>query len=656
MCETAQTRPRGGGRRFPGNRLNAQSSQESPVGFFDSHAIGLHALAADGTILWANRTDYEHLDYTADEYIGKNIAEFHVDPKVCRDVLDRLQRGEQLTDYPIRLKCRNGCVHRMALTARAKVDSNGQFLHHQCFVRDVTEQLRRDDALRAQAHRLRTLVDGISAHALLLLDSKGEILTWNQGAESVFGYASSFIVGRHISALYPPELGIDAAASDLLSAETLGRRQDAILRLRQDGHRVQVERVLEPIFDGRGQLKGFTELSYSASQRKTASKQATDVSPQASVEELREALHLRDTFLSVASHELKTPLTPIAMRLQMLSRLTAGQADSPYVREVRKQLEGAQRQVVKLTDLINDLLDVSRIGGGRFRMELERVDFATLVREVATRHEEHAERCGSQLLIETPEALFTETSPARLEQVVTNLLDNALKYGAGQRVEVRLTEASGRIRLAVRDHGIGIAPEYHSRIFERFERAVSDRHYGGLGLGLYITRTIVEALEGSIQVQSTPGQGATFTVELPLRGASEELRLQPEELRASLASFFKISPDEATGLIDRVRSGSDWEPGPAEGTALMRVRAGSELGALGAFLVRVQVGATYPFHQHEDHDERLFIFQGGLAEPDGSELWPGQTVFNSRGTGHWSRGIREDCYLAALQLPPSSRE
>ena len=252
---------------------------------------------------------------------------------------------------------------------------------------------------------------------------------------------------------------------------------------------------------------------------------ASDVSPRREAEEelrrqtaaLKEAVEARDTFLSVAGHELKTPLTPMALRLQSLARLVAHQPDSPFTQQVRNYTESAKRQIDKVAALVNDLLDVSRISAGRFKIELEPTDLAAIAREVVTRFEPEAQRAGSTLELRAPASLLARSAKLRVEQVITNLVDNAIKYGAGKPISLVLESDGDRARLTVHDQGIGIAAEHRSRIFERFERAVSERNYGGLGLGLYISRTIVEALGGAIGVQSEPGNGATFSVELPLR-------------------------------------------------------------------------------------------------------------------------------------------
>ena len=229
----------------------------------------------------------------------------------------------------------------------------------------------------------------------------------------------------------------------------------------------------------------------------------------------REAIDLRDEFLSIASHELKTPIATLQLQIQSLMRRVRASSDASEAEKLLPRLGTAERQVDRLTRLVNNLLDISRITAGRFDLEREIVDLEAVVREVLTRSAEELERAGcvASFSVEGPHiGLWDRT---RIEQIFTNLLSNAAKYGARRPIEVVLTGDPDTSRLAVRDHGIGIAPEHQARIFDRFERAVSVRHYGGLGLGLWIVRQIVEALGGRISVESRPGEGSTFTVELP---------------------------------------------------------------------------------------------------------------------------------------------
>jgi PAS domain S-box-containing protein len=240
-------------------------------------------------------------------------------------------------------------------------------------------------------------------------------------------------------------------------------------------------------------------------------------SAEALAQELREALHTRDEFLSIASHELKTPLTSVQLQLQMLLRSVPPDAPASIAQLVRQRAEASLRPVTRLHQLVMTLMDVSRIRAGRLQLQDETVDLTALTQELVTRAQEDAAlaRCPVRVVAEDG-PLVGRWDRVRLEQVLTNLLSNAFKYGAQRPVEVRVAREGGFARLTVRDQGIGIAPEDHERIFQRFERAVSERHYGGFGLGLWIVRQIVDSLQGDIRVQSQPGQGATFIVRLPL--------------------------------------------------------------------------------------------------------------------------------------------
>ncbi len=231
----------------------------------------------------------------------------------------------------------------------------------------------------------------------------------------------------------------------------------------------------------------------------------------------QEAVRQRDEFLSVASHELKTPLTSLVLQTHSL---ISGASRGNVPAEVGRKAEVIRRNVDRLTRLIGSLLDISRIGAGRLELELEDVDLAELVREVAARFEEEAAKAGCELRLDVGAAARGRWDRLRLDQVVTNLVSNAVKYGQGQPITIALRTAEDRVVLTVRDEGIGIAPDAQQRIFERFERAVSERHYGGFGLGLWIVRRIVEALGGEVHVESDPGHGSTFVVQLK-RGAAD---------------------------------------------------------------------------------------------------------------------------------------
>ena len=234
--------------------------------------------------------------------------------------------------------------------------------------------------------------------------------------------------------------------------------------------------------------------------------------------EEQEAVRRRDDFLSIAAHELKTPLTSLQLHLQgLMSQVRQAVQVMPPER-VANKLESANMQTQRLGKLVNELLDISRVAQGQLLGKLEDVELVTLVRGVVERSREALARAECPIELYATGSVVGHWDTMRLEQVVGNLLTNAMKYGSGKRIQVTVDSDATHARLKVQDEGIGIDPEDAQRIFERFERAVSVRHYGGFGIGLWLVREIVQALGGTVQVESVLGQGALFTVTLPLRG------------------------------------------------------------------------------------------------------------------------------------------
>jgi signal transduction histidine kinase len=236
-----------------------------------------------------------------------------------------------------------------------------------------------------------------------------------------------------------------------------------------------------------------------------------------------DAVRARDEFLSVASHELRTPLSALQLQIQMLLQPPRRSPQEVLSREqIKPKLERAFKQVERLTRLIDELMDVSRITAGRLRLELEEIDLAAVVRDVVGRLSEEANKAHSSVEVSAATPVVGMWDLIRVEQVVTNLLTNAFKFGGGNPIGITVEERGPIARLVVVDHGIGIAPEDVERIFRRYEQATSSRAIGGLGLGLYIARQIIEAHGGTIRVESQPGAGSTFTIDLPKRAATSE--------------------------------------------------------------------------------------------------------------------------------------
>jgi signal transduction histidine kinase len=224
----------------------------------------------------------------------------------------------------------------------------------------------------------------------------------------------------------------------------------------------------------------------------------------------REAIRIRDEFMLVAGHELRTPLSALSLHHEAL----VSTRDGTPLEKIRERGAKLVAQGHRLSRLVEDLLDVSRISAGRLALECEDLDLGELTREIVDRMRDEFARARAPLTLDI-EPVRGRWDRSRLDQVITNLLSNALKYGMGSPVDVRVARTADGVILTVTDRGIGIAPEDQLRVFKRFERAVSSRKFGGLGLGLWIAGQLVEAHRGTIAVSSQPGSGSTFTVTLP---------------------------------------------------------------------------------------------------------------------------------------------
>lgn len=229
------------------------------------------------------------------------------------------------------------------------------------------------------------------------------------------------------------------------------------------------------------------------------------------------AIQIRDEFLSVASHELKTPITSLKLQLQLSRREVKPELGLSLPPEkLAKVLTMSITQVDRITALIEDMLDVTRIEAGRLSFDFQRFDFAEMVQDVVDRTHEQLVVARCPLEVDVPSGLMGQWDRTRLEQLLVNLLSNAMKYAPGCPIRIRARQEDGSVRLEVTDAGPGIAKEKQNAVFERFERATASRNISGLGLGLFIVKQIVEGHHGSLRLESTEGKGATFIVDLPL--------------------------------------------------------------------------------------------------------------------------------------------
>ena len=322
--------------------------------------------------------------------------------------------------------------------------------------------------------RFRLLVESVKDYAIFMLDKTGHVATWNVGAERIKGYTAAEILGQHFSRFYPrEEVETGLCDRELEVATQEGRFEDEGWRVRKDGTRFWANVVITALFDDSGALVGFAKVTRDLTQRRRLEQERLRLV------QAQETIRLRDEFLSIVSHELRTPLTALQLQLENLREKMRRSGGSTFGVSVDKAMRSAER----LGDLMESLLDFSRIATGRLDLKRQRLDLANLVKQTADSLLHAAEKVGSQIRISVPTALTGLWDHVRTEQVVVNLLSNAIKFGAGFPIDVSLQREGAEAVLEVNDRGPGIAQEDLARIFERFECAPVDAPVWRAGRG-----------------------------------------------------------------------------------------------------------------------------------------------------------------------------
>ena len=360
-------------------------------------------------------------------------------------------------------------------------------------------------------NQFRLLVDQVKDYAIFMLDPSGNVRSWNRGAERIKGYSADEILGTHFSRFYPEEdVRAGKPERELAVAAAEGRYEEEGMRVRKDGSTFWASVVITALRDPGGTLRGFAKVTRDITDRRRAEEERVRLARS------QEATRARDEFLSIASHEFKTPITSLGLQAEVLLRMGVPSGEA-LLSSAQPRLRTIHRQTVRLARLVQALLDVTHITAGRIALRPEPLDLASVVRSALDRWRDDLSRAHCPLELRLGESIQGRWDRVRIEQIIDNLVANALKFGAGKPVEVAVEADAASAHLVVRDHGIGIAPDDQRRIFERFERAVPTKHYGGFGLGLWIVRNIVEAHGGEISVSSEPGRGSRFEVTLPLQ-------------------------------------------------------------------------------------------------------------------------------------------
>ncbi|HYO59349.1 PAS domain S-box protein [Archangium sp.] len=481
-----------------------QEREATLAAIVESSADAIISRTLDGIVTSWNLGAEALFWYSAREMLGKPVAVLF--PEELREryraLEDDVRQGRVVTGFETECLRKDGQRISVSLTLSPILDRAGQLSGFSVILRDIGEK-RRAAIERA---RLAAIIES-SDDAIIGKDLNGVITSWNPAAERLFGYSAQEMVGTTIHRLVPPDHPEDVAR--ILNAIRRGERVKhyETVRVCKNGRRVHVSLSVSPVKDETGRIIG-------------ASKIARDISERIAADEaLKRGLELREEFISLASHELKTPLTSMKLQTDMMKRGFAKDDPKAFSRErVLKLVEQTDRQLERLQHLVEDMLDISRMGAKGLTLRREQVNLSQLTHDTLGLLSSYVASSGCTLTEDIHPDVIGFWDKTRLEQVITNLLTNACRYAPGKPITVRVKSDGEWAMLAVEDRGMGIAPKDHDRIFERFEQVSSKSVGGGFGIGLYIVKEVVSGHGGTVRVHSAPGEGATFVVALPLGG------------------------------------------------------------------------------------------------------------------------------------------
>ncbi len=488
------------------------SSERRYRGLADAVPHVVWTAGLDGTLDYVNQRWYELTGLASERVAGKWDAPCHPeDLPRCEAAWSEANRTGGPLKLEVRVRAADGSWRWQLARAVPERNVGGALVGWIGTFTDVEDRKRAEEGLVELKGTLDAVLDAVT-----IFEPEGwRFLYVNEGASALLGYGRDELL-RLLPYELMPDYGRDRFR-ELLAPLLAGEQRRKALETRwrrKDGSEVPVELSLQYIRIDGGRIASIA--------RDVTERRQAELEREMLYGEALEAVRARDEFLSIASHELRTPLSSLKLQLELLLRPQAkGGLQSLNADQLRAKLRAADRQVDRLARLVSELMDVSRITAGRLSLELEPIDLAVLAGDVIARLSDDFARTGSKVTLVAPGPAIGRWDRLRTEQVVTNLLANALKFGEGKPIEVAVSVDGPTARLEVTDHGIGIAPDKLPRIFERFERAVPARAYGGLGLGLYIVRQIVQSHGGTVRVDSRPEGGTRFTVELPVEPPAE---------------------------------------------------------------------------------------------------------------------------------------
>ncbi|HTM91360.1 MAG TPA: PAS domain S-box protein, partial [Flavisolibacter sp.] len=469
--------------------------------------------------------------YSPAEIIGKHFSTFYTaedleSKKPERELKIAVQTGKYEEEgWRIR---KDGSVFWASVVITALFNEQNKHIGFSKVTRDLTERKKNEESLRQSEERYRALVEQIIDYEICMLDEKGRIISWNEGAQKIKGYTAEEIIGKYFTIFYPQEDILNGKpAHELEIARQEGKYEEEGWRLRKDGSRFWASVVITAVYNSEGFLLGYSKVTRDLTEKKEAEKALRESSEryrriadelQITNEELSAANEELEQFTSIVSHDLQEPVRTIKSFLQLIEmKLNDGQINDLKT-YISKSITAANR----MRELIQNLLQYSQVG--KTEVLKEKVNVKELLSEAAQNLKTAIEKSGAQISIKT-DVDTVEGDRVQLVQLIQNLLSNALKFTNADKPQIKIEgfRENGHVKFAVTDNGIGIAPNDLNKVFEIFRRLNTKKEYPGTGIGLAICKKIVDRHGGRIWPESKPGAGTTFYFTL-----NEEKEREPE--------------------------------------------------------------------------------------------------------------------------------
>ncbi|GAA4086686.1 PAS domain S-box protein [Mucilaginibacter panaciglaebae] len=439
--------------------------------------------------------------YSEKEAIGKHISLIIPPDRLGEEdmIISNITKGKKIDHFETMRMTKDGRQIPISLTISPILSPTGEIIGASKVARDIS-----DKKAASEKQAVLAAIVGTSDDTILSKTLDGIITSWNKAAERMFGYTEEEAIGQHISLIIPPDRLEEETY--IISEVRKGNKIDHFqtLRLAKDGKLIPISLSVSPVLDNSGKIVGASKIA-----RDISAEQATQHEITKLYEQLKELNAKKDEFIGLASHELKTPLTSINGYLQIVAQRMTDEKNKIF-------LQKAQQQVVKLSSLVNDLLDVSKIQAGKLRFAIHQFNIRDVVEDAIELISQSNN--NYEIILKTSVSNLVIMGDAhRIEQVIINLLTNAIRYSPGKdRIEVYLIQETNEIKVGVKDFGIGISPEKLGDIFSRFYRVDdTNANVSGLGIGLYLCHEIITRHKGRVWAESEPKKGSTFWFVLP---------------------------------------------------------------------------------------------------------------------------------------------